>query len=111
LPWGNRAEADRSERLAAGLAGVTVPPWRALPELAALLARAELVIGVDTGPTHLAAALGRPTLALFTATDPRFNGTAPSGPLARDLGGPGTAPEPAQVIAAARGILGAPPAS
>jgi len=111
LPWGNRAEAERSERLAAGLSGVTVPPWRALPELAALLAQAELVIGVDTGPTHLAAALGRPTLALFTATHPRFNGTEPSSTLARDLGGPGAAPEPGAVIAAAERMPGAPPAS
>jgi heptosyltransferase-1 len=106
LPWGNRAEADRSERLAAGLPGVTVPSWRALPELAAMLAGAQRVIGVDTGPTHLAAALGRPTLALFTATDPHYNGTEPSSTLARDLGGPGDTPGPAAVIAAAEGMPG-----
>src|SRR5208282_2542126 len=110
LPWGNRAEADRSERLAAGLPGVTVPAWRALPELAALLAGAQLVIGVDTGPTHLAAALGRPTVALFTATDPLLNGVEPASALARDVGGPGTVPEPAQAIAAAGALLRASPA-
>jgi heptosyltransferase I len=110
LPWGNRTEAARSQRLAGGVPGIIVPPWRALPALAGLLARALLVIGVDTGPTHLAAALGRPTVAIFIATEPRFNGTEPSSALARDLGGPGNAPEPAQVIAAAGAMLRAHPA-
>jgi heptosyltransferase-1 len=110
LPWGDRAEEARSKRLAAGLPAVVVPPWRALPELAALLARALLVVGVDTGPTHLAAALGRPTLGLFTATDPLLNGVEPASALARDVGGPGRVPEPAQAIAAAGALLRASPA-
>ncbi|HXQ20206.1 MAG TPA: glycosyltransferase family 9 protein [Candidatus Acidoferrales bacterium] len=36
-----------------------------LPELAALLARSALVVGSSTGPTHLAAALGTPVVALY----------------------------------------------
>jgi len=47
-----------------------------LPQLIALIRRAALVIGGDTGPVHLAAALGRPTLALFGPTDPARNGPA-----------------------------------
>lgn len=42
--------------------------------LAAILSRARLVIGGDTGPMHLAAALGTPVIALFGPTDPRRNG-------------------------------------
>jgi heptosyltransferase-1 len=42
----------------------------------ALTRRAALVIGGDTGPVHLAAALGRPTVALFGPTDPDRNGPA-----------------------------------
>ncbi len=110
LPWGNDAEAVRSERLASGIPGTTVPPSRTLPELASLLARALLVVGVDTGPTHLAAALGRPTVALFTATSPLLNGAEPESALARDLGGPGRIPAPAQVIAVAGALLRARPA-
>lgn len=49
--------------------------WRRLAEL---LAGAELYIGHDSGPTHLAAALGTPTLALFGFTSPILN--APFGP-------------------------------
>lgn len=41
-----------------------------LPQLIALIRRASLVIAGDTGPLHLAAALGRPVLALFGPTDP-----------------------------------------
>ena len=43
-------------------------------QLIALTRRAALVVGGDTGPVHLAAALGRPVLALFGPTDPRRTG-------------------------------------
>jgi len=109
LPWGDAREAARSERLASGKTGVIVPPRRTLPELAALLSRATLVVGVDTGLTHLAAALGTPTVALFTATDPRLAGVERASALARDLGGVGAVPAPAQVIAAAGALLRAHP--
>jgi heptosyltransferase-1 len=42
--------------------------------LIALLRRARLMIGPDTGPLHLAAALGVPTVAMYGPTDPRRNG-------------------------------------
>jgi heptosyltransferase-1 len=105
LPWGDAAEFARSVRIAAGTSAATVPPRRTLPELASLLSRATLVVGVDTGLTHLAAALGTPTVALFTATDPRLAGVERASPLARDLGDVGAMPAPAQVIAAAGALL------
>jgi ADP-heptose:LPS heptosyltransferase len=43
-------------------------------QLAALLGRASLVLGVDNGPLHLAVAQGTPTLAIFGPTDPRIYG-------------------------------------
>ncbi len=48
----------------------------------ALMRRAALVIGGDSGPVHLAAALGRPVVALFGPTDPARNGPWGSGPMA-----------------------------
>jgi heptosyltransferase III len=48
------------------------------PELAALLARARLFVGPDTSVTHLAAATGCPTVALFGPTDPRLWGPVPA---------------------------------
>lgn len=45
-----------------------------LPELAALLARLDLLVTGDTGPMHLAAAVGTPLVALFGPSDPRRYG-------------------------------------
>ncbi len=55
-------------------------PWRdftgktTLPQLAALLERADVVVANDTGPLHLAAALGRPVVAPYTCTQVRRHG-------------------------------------
>ena len=107
LPWGSDAEHERSERYAAGVADARVPspPRQSLPSLAALVARAELVVGVDTGLVHLAAALGTPSVSLFVATDPLRCGVGPAGPWARDLGGIGTPPDPEAVLRAASELM------
>jgi heptosyltransferase-1 len=105
LPWGDADEAARSTRLAHGASGAIVPARRKLPELAALLAGATLVVGVDTGLTHLAAALGTPTVALFLATDPKLAGVGADGAHARDLGGAGEAIATDEVIATANALL------
>ena len=110
LPWGTSEEAARSARLAEAIPGAAVCARRELPELAALLARAEIVCGVDTGLVHLAAALGAPTVALFVATDPRLAGVARASPRCRDLGGSGIVPPPAEVIATIGALLRSLPA-
>jgi heptosyltransferase-1 len=45
-----------------------------LPQLAALLERVDVMLANDTGPLHLAAALGRPVIAPYTCTKVRLNG-------------------------------------
>ncbi len=100
LPWGNAEEEQRSRRLAAGAAAAIVPPRQSLPELAALIRHAEVVVGVDTGLTHLAAAMGTPAVAVFTTTDPVLAGVARTGLHATDIGGHGVVPAPADVMAA-----------
>ncbi|MBF0171222.1 MAG: hypothetical protein HQK87_09070 [Nitrospinae bacterium] len=55
--------------------GIELPPLPALlsppfPTLAKRMAGAAMVVGADSGPTHLAALLGAPTLALFGPSDP-----------------------------------------
>ena len=109
LPWGSPFEEARSRRLAANLSGATVPPWLSLGDVAALLERAALAIGVDTGFTHLAAALGTPTIAIFNVTEPTRHGVACAGAHARDLGDVGRAPSPGEVIASAGETLRAMP--
>jgi heptosyltransferase-1 len=74
LPWGDAVEHARSVRLAAQMRGAVVPPALALDELACLLAGARGCAGVDTGLTHLAGALGVPTVGIYGATDPAATG-------------------------------------
>jgi len=54
----------------------TKPLWpRAdLQQVAALLSQSDLVVGIDTGPLHMAAALGTPWVGLFGPTNPRVIG-------------------------------------
>jgi heptosyltransferase-3 len=60
------------------------------PEIAALLARARIYVGPDTSVTHLAAASGCPTVALFGPTDPRLWGPWPEGGLGEPWAASGT---------------------
>ena len=53
----------------------------AWPQLAGLLSKARVYIGPDTSVTHLAAASGSPTVALYGPTDPRLWGPWPVGGL------------------------------
>lgn len=99
LPWGSAAERERSVRLAARISGAVVPPALRLEEAAALLAGAHAVAGVDTGLTHLAAALGAPTVGIYCATDPEATGIHAC-PRAVNLGGPGGPPVVGDVLAA-----------
>jgi heptosyltransferase-1 len=52
-----------------------------LGPLMALLSGAMCIVGGDTGPLHLAVALGSPTVALFGPTDPARNGPYPAGDI------------------------------
>ncbi len=86
LPWGNEAERAASQRLARGHRQSIVPPPMSLAAAAALLARATVVVGVDTGLAHLAVALGRPTIGLYITTEPKLTGLFGNG-IAVNLGG------------------------
>jgi heptosyltransferase III len=74
-------------QLFAGAGGEFIQDFEAL---ASLLRSASVMVGCDSGPTHLAAQLGIRTMAIFGPTDPARWG--PVGPLARWLAPPATAP-------------------
>jgi heptosyltransferase-2 len=79
---GARELADRVQMAAAGpIRSVVGRDRPAL--LAALLSELDAFVGADSGPAHVAAAVGVPTVTLFGPTDPRA--TAPSGPAQRAL--------------------------
>lgn len=75
LPWGNEQEHQRAQRITNGLDKTTVLPKLTLTELADQIANAKAVISVDTGLAHLTAALDKPNITLYGATDPKLIGT------------------------------------
>jgi len=97
LPWGNEQERVRSERLCAAIPGAIFAPRLNLNEAAALLGKARAVVGVDTGLSHLAAALDVPTIGIYTATDPGLTGLY-AGAKAVNLGTKGAPPKVEAVI-------------
>jgi heptosyltransferase-1 len=75
LTWGNDAEQRAAQSIADATAGrAVVWPRGSLPELVALLERVDIVVGCDTGPIHIAAALGTPTVSVYRVTDGQRNG-------------------------------------
>ncbi len=68
---GEEALAEQVERASDGAARRCL---YSLDKLMAITRRAALFVGGDTGPLHLAAALGTPVVALFGPTDPARNG-------------------------------------
>jgi heptosyltransferase-1 len=104
LPWGNSDERVRSERLARLIPGAVVPPWLALSELSGVLGAARYAVGVDTGLTHLAGALGVPTVGIYNATEPARTGLYG---CARgvNVGGVAKAPRVEEVLKAVESVL------
>lgn len=70
IVWSGDAERLSAEQVIrrAGALACTLAPATSLPELAQWLRRASLVLSSDTGPAHLAAAVGTPSVVLFGPT-------------------------------------------
>lgn len=105
VAWGP-GEAEMASGIVKGSGGAAVlSPAIGLRALAALLRRASLFVGADTGPMHLAWGVGCPVVALFGPTDPRLN--APLGETHIVLRGEGTtdAISTDEVFGAARDAL------
>jgi heptosyltransferase-1 len=116
--WGNEVERASAEAIAEGVPALEIVPRSGLDAIAAILGQVRLVVGVDTGLTHLAAALDRPTVAIFVAsrsglTGPRGRrvaildgGTADDlSPVSRSDGPAGAAIVPQDVLKAALDLL------
>jgi heptosyltransferase-1 len=104
LPGGNAPERERAARIASKIPGAQAIPPMSLADLAALLAHARVVIGVDTGLTHLAAAVQTPVIALYTATQPALTGVLGSGGF-QNLGTSGAPPDLPSVLMALKSLL------
>src|SRR5262249_28153807 len=67
-------EESLAEEVVARSAGASHAVGCSISQLIALCRRARLCVGGDTGPTHLAAALRVPVVAIYGPTDPERNG-------------------------------------
>ena len=75
FPWGNESERSAVTAIATAIGvGSRVLDRYSLKGLTALLKKVDMVIGGDTGPVHLAAALGTPTVSFYRASDGRASG-------------------------------------
>ena len=104
LGWGNRSEQIEAQQLAQHIPGATVLPKLSMLDAITLAQRAALVVGVDTGLTHIAAAYGRPTIEIYVAS-PRWKTEGNWSDKITNLGDRGTPPAVADVIAAADQLL------
>jgi heptosyltransferase I len=94
--WGSNAEQTLAERIAAGCDG-EVPPFLKVRDMAAVLAGARTIVGLDTGFTHLGAALGRPTIGIYCDHEPGLAGVTGPGAV-YSLGGKGQVPKLNEVL-------------
>ena len=103
LTWGNAREHARCVRLAERMKNAVIAPSLDFAALAGLFAGAATVVGVDTGLTHLAAALGRPTVGIYLGTDPAATGIYGCA-RACNIGGIGVVPPVDDVLQAIRKV-------
>ncbi len=73
--WGPNERPLAESVVASSRGGAAIAPRTTLGDLAALLKGAALIISGDTGPLHLATALGTPAVGLFGPTNPVRNGS------------------------------------
>jgi heptosyltransferase-1 len=76
LVWGTgEAEKEKANKINEMAAGkLLIAPATTISQLVSLLKRCSMAIGGDTGPLHLAAALGLPVIGLYGPTSPSRNG-------------------------------------
>ncbi|PBC03597.1 lipopolysaccharide heptosyltransferase I [Mesorhizobium sp. WSM3860] len=104
VTWSNEAEKRVAEAIAGAVPETVLVPKSPLADVAAILGRSTLIIGADTGLTHLASAFGLPTVAIFLATEPGLTG--PRGPFSSTLLAPaGGKVTPTEVMAEADRLL------
>ncbi len=103
--WGNDKERERSGRLVRAVPGAVLAPRTRLAEAAAIMRASRLMLGVDTGLSHLGAALGVPGVGIYTTTPSSILGLCGDGGPHLSVGGSGAVPEAGEVKAALQRVL------
>ena len=71
---GNNPDQSCANLISNQILNSEVFPISSLHTISVLMSHAKLVVGLDTGLTHLAAAFGKPTVGIFCSTDPSKTG-------------------------------------
>ncbi|MAK54499.1 MAG: lipopolysaccharide heptosyltransferase I [Pusillimonas sp.] len=101
---GNPTETSRAQALIQGLPNAQVLPRMTLTEIARRLAQARIMVGLDSGLTHLSAGLGRPTIGIYKASTP-VRTPLQGGGYTASLGERGHAPSAQTVLSAMQQAL------
>jgi len=106
LPWATNAEHQRAKEIATNLSNVIVLPKLSIAQLANIISHARGAVGVDTGLSHLSAALNIPTVAIYTDTNPARTGVMASAQSQTvNLGGIKQTPSVSSVLAAIQEVI------
>jgi heptosyltransferase I len=105
LPWGNFSEKSISEKLAVSIPNSLVPNAFSIEEAFSIISNAALVVGVDTGLTHLSAALNRSTVEIY-CDSPKWKTEGYWSAKIRNLGDIQSPPSAQEVIDASEELLG-----
>uniref|UniRef100_B1XT99 Lipopolysaccharide heptosyltransferase 1 n=1 Tax=Polynucleobacter necessarius subsp. necessarius (strain STIR1) TaxID=452638 RepID=B1XT99_POLNS len=104
LPWGNLAEQAVSKEIASHIPNALVPSAFSIQNAFSVIAGAALTIGVDTGLTHLAAVLGKPTVEIY-CDSPRWKTEGYWSDNIRNIGDIQKPPSAAEVIEVSLNLL------
>lgn len=74
LPWGSPEEHTYAQQLTNAIMNAICPPRMSLTQAAEIFIQSHIVIGLDTGLIHLAAALSVPAIAIFCVSHPEKTG-------------------------------------
>jgi heptosyltransferase-1 len=104
LPWGNLSERAVSDELAREIPGALVPQAFSIEDAFSVITHAALTIGVDTGLTHLAAVLGKPTIEIY-CDSPRWKTEGYWAKNICNVGDLGAPPRTSEVIDTSMSLL------
>ena len=104
FPWGNLTEKAVSISLAENIPGAFVPPAFSIEEAFSVIANAALTVGVDTGLTHLAAVLNKPTVEIY-CDSPKWKTEGYWSPQIQNVGDMQKAPNVQEVLEASLRLL------
>lgn len=98
LPWSSEAEHQRAQFIANALQNAVVLPKLSITALAAIISNSGAAVGVDTGLSHLAAALNKHVIAIYTDTNPILTGVMAGAQTCVNLGGKNQQPSPQEIM-------------